>query len=412
MTRLLITAAGSYGDVAPYTGLGAGLRAAGYDVALASHRSFAPLVEAAGLRFRELPDSPATGRRAGSRTELMRSASTFVQGLGGGLVDAAVRGADLLLLSATTAPLGWQLAEAMRIPAVGAYLQPTHPTRAFAPVVGGTRSLGRIGNRALGAFSLRMVDHVYADAVRDLRARLSLPAAAPGRVRARQERARWPVLHGFSPAVVPRPADWRPGLEVVGNWWPHHDPADRLPPELDDFLSAGPPPVFIGFGSMAGGEGDGERLSEIAVSALRTAGLRGVLQSGRAGLAGSGDDILTIGEVPHALLFPRVAAVVHHAGAGTSAAALRAGAPAVPVPVAADQPFWAARLASLGAATAPVPFEDLTAPALADAIGRAVREGTHARTARRLARLLAAEDGAGHVAQAVERALRPRAATL
>ncbi|NDZ92014.1 glycosyltransferase family 1 protein, partial [Streptomyces sp. SID10115] len=74
---------------------------------------------------------------------------------------------------------------------------------------------------------------------------------------------------------------------VVGNWWPHHDPADRLPPELDDFLSAGPPPVFIGFGSMAGGEGDGERLSEIAVSALRTAGLRGVLQSGRAGLAAS-----------------------------------------------------------------------------------------------------------------------------
>ncbi|MYZ12335.1 nucleotide disphospho-sugar-binding domain-containing protein, partial [Streptomyces sp. SID337] len=143
----------------------------------------------------------------------------------------------------------------------------------------------------------------------------------------------------------------------------------------------GPPPVFIGFGSMAGGEGDGERLSEIAVSALRTAGLRGVLQSGRAGLAASGDDVLTIGEVPHALLFPRVAAVVHHAGAGTSAAALRAGAPAVPVPVAADQPFWAARLASLGAATAPVPFEDLTAPALADAIGRAVREGTHARTA-------------------------------
>ncbi|MFI1680795.1 glycosyltransferase [Streptomyces sp. NPDC020607] len=410
MTRVLITAAGSYGDVAPYTGLGARLRATGYEVALATHRSFAPLVEAAGLRFRELPASPEDGQRAGGRTELMRSASTFVHGLGGGLADAAVRGADLLVLSTTTAPLGWQLAEAMGIPAVGAYLQPTHPTRAFPPVVGGTRSLGRFGNRALGAFSLRMVDRVYADAVRDLRARLSLPAAAPGSVRARQERERWPVLHGFSPAVVPRPADWRPGLDVVGNWWPHQDPADRLPPELDDFLRAGPPPVFIGFGSMAGG--DGERLSEIAVTALRTAGLRGVLQAGRAGLAASGDDVLTIGEVPHALLFPKVAAVVHHAGAGTSAAALRAGVPAVPVPVTADQPFWAARLASLGAATVPVPFKDLTAPRLADALGRAVREDTHARAAERLAGTLAAEDGAGRVVAAVERALQPRVRTL
>ncbi|MEU8953613.1 glycosyltransferase [Streptomyces sp. NPDC048518] len=401
MTRILIAAAGSYGDVAPYTGLGVRLREAGYDVALATHATFAPLVEAAGLRFRELPADTQDQRRAEGRKELMRAAAGFVRELGGGLVDAAVRGADLLVLSTTTAPLGWQLAEAMSIPTLGAYLQPAHPTRAFPPVVGGTRSLGGLGNRALGAFSLRMVDRVYADAVRDLRARLSLPAAAPGTVRARQERAGWPVLHGFSPAVVPRPADWRAGLDVVGNWWPYHDSETVLPPELDAFLRAGPPPVFIGFGSMAGGEG--ARLSEIAVSALRAAGLRGVLQAGRAGLAASGDDILTVGEVPHALLFPEVAAVVHHAGAGTSAAALRAGIPAVPVPVTADQPFWAARLAALGAATAPIPFKDLTAPRLAEALGRAVRDETYARSAGRLARAMAAEDGAGHVVKAVER---------
>ncbi|MEW2391036.1 glycosyltransferase [Streptomyces venezuelae] len=401
MTRILIAAAGSYGDVAPYTGLGSRLREAGYDVALATQHTFAPLVEAAGLRFRELPADTQAQRSANGRKELMRAAADFVRELGGGLVDAAVRGADLLVLSTTTAPLGWQLADAMRIPTLGAYLQPAHPTRAFPPVVGGTRSLGGLGNRALGSFSLRMVDRVYADAVRDLRARLSLPAAAPGTVRARQERADWPVLHGFSPAVVPRPADWRTGLDVVGNWWPHHDRQTALPPELDAFLRAGPPPVFIGFGSMAGGEG--ARLSEIAVSALRAAGLRGVLQTGRAGLSASGDDVLTVGEVPHALLFPEMAAVVHHAGAGTSAAALRAGVPAVPVPVTADQPFWAARLAALGAATVPIPFKDLTAPRLADALGRAVRDETYARSAGRLACTMAAEDGAGHVLKAIER---------
>lgn len=405
MTRILIAAAGSYGDVAPYTGLGFRLREAGYDVALATHGTFAPLVEAAGLRFRELPADSGGRQGAGGRKELMRAASVFVRDLGGGLVDAAVRGADLLVLSTTTAPLGWHLAEAMGVPTLGAYLQPTHPTREFPPVIGGTRSLGGFGNRALGGFSLRMVDRVYADAVRDLRARLSLPATAPRVMRARQERAGLPVLHGFSPAVVPRPADWRAGLDVVGNWWPHHDPENPLPSELDDFLRAGPPPVFIGFGSMAAGEG--ERLSEIAVTALRAAGLRGVLQAGRAGLVASGDDILTVGEVPHALLFPRVAAVVHHAGAGTSAAALRAGVPAVPVPVTADQPFWAARLASLGAATDPIPFRQLTAPRLAEALGRAVREDAYGRAADRLAGVMATEDGAGEVVKAVERILQP-----
>ncbi|MFD9908372.1 glycosyltransferase [Streptomyces sp. NPDC059063] len=399
--KILITAAGSYGDIAPYTGLGAHLRAAGHEVALATHDTFAPLVRNAGLGFRALPaeqggrDS-ATGRRA-----LMRTASAFVRDVGAGVVEAAEDGVELLVLSTTTAPLGWQLAEALDVPTIGAYLQPAHPTRDFAPVVSGARSLGGLGNRVAGRFALRMVDRVYADAIRDLRARLGLPTATPAAVRARQEAAGWPVLHGFSAAVVRRPADWRPGLDVVGNWWPHHAADERLPPAVEDFLAAGDPPVFVGFGSMAAGEG--ERLSELAVAALRRAGLRGVLQSGRAGLDASGDGILTVGEVPHALLFPRMAAVVHHAGAGTTAAGLRAGVPAVPVPVTADQPFWAARLIALGAAPAAIPFKELTAARLADALTWAVREPTYTSAAAAVARAMVTEDGAGEVLKAVER---------
>ncbi|MFG2501182.1 glycosyltransferase [Streptomyces sp. NPDC048441] len=396
--RILLAAAGSYGDVAPYTGLGVRLREAGHDVTLATQESFAALVRCAGLAFRPLPADTSAGGGAGKR-QLMRTAAAFVRELGAGLVDAVEPGTDVLLLSTTTAPLGWQVAEAMDVPALGVYLQPTHPTREFAPVVSGGRSLGGLGNRAMGRFSLRMADRVYADAVADLRARLSLPPAAQGAVRRRREAVGWPVLHGFSPAVVPRPADWRAGLDVVGNWWPHHDPDTALPAPVEDFLRAGPPPVFIGFGSMAAG--DGERLSEIAVAALRRAGLRGVLQEGRAGLMGHGDDILTVDEAPHALLFPRMAAVVHHAGAGTTAAGLRAGAPAVPVPVMADQPFWAARLAALGAATTPVPFKELTAERLAEQLGRAVREDSYKEAAGSVSRRIRAEDGAGHVLKAV-----------
>ncbi|MCG6497782.1 glycosyltransferase [Kitasatospora sp. A2-31] len=426
--KILIAAAGSYGDVAPYTGLGVGLREAGHDVALAAPEAFATLVGDSGLDFRPLPADPrvdpradprahtevdapgvAAGVRAAPtpsgpatrRSSLLAKAAAFVDRLGDGLADAAAPGADLLLLSTTTAPLGWHLAEAMNVPSLGVYLQPTLPTGEFPPVVGSARSLGRWGNRAAGALGQRVVDRLHADAARRLRARLGLPALTQGAQRRRREREDWPVLHGFSTALLSRPADWRPGLSVVGNWWPHVPSAARLPDVVEDFLRAGPPPVFIGFGSMAAGAG--ERLGELAVRALHRAGVRGVLQSGWARLSADGDDVLTVGELPHALLLPRTAAAVHHCGAGTTAAALRAGVPAVPVPVMADQPFWASRLTALGAATAPVPFAELTADRLAAALRRAVRDDALRTRARATARAMAAEDGAARVVEAVAR---------
>ncbi|MER6999424.1 glycosyltransferase [Streptomyces sp. NPDC000410] len=400
--RILIAAAGSRGDVAPYTGLGAELRRAGHDVAVATTDAFAPLVRDAGLAFRSLPADPRTHGGGGvtRKRDLMRTATAFITELGQGFADAMADDTDLLLLSTTTAPLGWHLAEATGTPSLGVYLQPTAPTGDFPPVVTGSRSLGRPANRLAGRFALRMADRVYEQAVVELRRRLQLPPLSPSAARRRQERANWPVLHGFSTALVPRPSGWRSGLEVVGNWWPRHDAAGRLPADLEDFLRAGPRPVLIGFGSMAAD--DGERLSEIAVRALRRAGLRGILQAGSAGLAADGDDVLTIGDVPHALLFPRLAVVVHHAGAGTSAAALRAGVPAVTVPVTADQPFWAGRLAALGAATDPIPFRCLTAERLADSLRRVVRQQTYARAAAKAARHMATEDGAGQVLKAVQ----------
>ncbi|QOV40625.1 glycosyltransferase family 1 protein [Streptomyces ferrugineus] len=397
--RILIAAAGSRGDVAPYTGLGAGLREAGHDVTLATPDTFAPLVREAGLGLRSLPTRPQARGGVEGRGELMRAAAAFVTELGRGFADAVDEGTDLLLLSTTTAPLGWHLAEATGTRTIGVYLQPTAPTGDFPPNVMGTRSLGRLGNRAAGRLALRMADRVYAEAVTELRRRLGLPPLAPSRMRRRQERANWPVLHGFSTALVPRPSDWREGLDVVGTWSPYVAPERRLSAEVEDFLAAGARPVFIGFGSMAAGHG--ERLSELAVDALRRAGLRGIVQAGSAGLAAAGDDVLTIGDVPHELLFPRTAAVVHHAGAGTAAAALRAGVPAIPVPVTADQPFWAARLAAIGAATDPIPFASLTAERLADALGRVVRKQPYARAASVAARHMATEDGVGAVLKAL-----------
>ncbi|WP_405406908.1 glycosyltransferase [Streptomyces sp. NBC_01104] len=398
--RILIAAAGSRGDVAPYTGLGAELRRAGYDVALATTEPFARLVRDAGLEFRSLAAGTRVPGGVTGQRDMLRTAATFVTELGDGFADAVAVGSDVLLLSATTAPLGWHLTEATGTPSLGVYLQPTAPTGDFPPVVTASRSLGRPANRATGRIALRMADRVYTQAVAKLRQRLGLPPASPSEMRRRQEQANWPILHGFSPALVPRPPDWRTGLDVVGNWWPHLAAGARLPAGLEDFLGAGPRPVLIGFGSMASGEG--ERLSGIAVRALRRAGLRGILQSGSAGLAAEGDDVLTIGDVPHALLFPRLAAVVHHAGAGTSAAALRAGVPAVTVPVTADQPFWAGRLASLGAATGPIRFRSLTTERLADALAQVTKGQAHGRAAAAAAKSMATENGAGQVVEAIQ----------
>lgn len=223
----------------------------------------------------------------------------------------------------------------------------------------GGRSLGTVGNHLGGRAVISAVDRAFTQAVHRLRTRHGMTLRGPSASRRAHERANWPVLHGFSEQVVSRPKDWRPGLEIAGYWWPHDTRA--LPGELEEFLAAGPPPVFVGLGSAT--VPDPEDVSAEIVRAPRTAGLRGVIQQGWGGLAARGDDddVITVGDVPHAVLFPRTAAVVHHAGAGTTAAVLRAGVPTIPVPVQFDGFFWAARLVALGTAPEAVPLRRLTA---------------------------------------------------
>ncbi|MGC0311866.1 glycosyltransferase [Kitasatospora acidiphila] len=398
---IMILAAGSTGDVIPFTGLGARLVRAGHEVAIATQPRFETLVTASGLGFRPLPGE--------LRRELkpMQQAAAFIREMGSGAPALAEPKVDVLLVNATTAQLGWQLAEATGAACVGALLQPVHPTGEFSSVVGGGRSLGRWGNRAAGRLALRIMDRMYDPTVRQLRAGFGLPPLRAAAVRAREERAGWPVLYGYSTALLPRPADWRAGLEVVGNWWPEVPADAQLPSGLVDFLHDGPPPVLIGFGSM--GSGEGERLSELAVAALRKAGLRGILQAGWAGLAG-GDahpDIRTVGELPHALLFPQLAAVVHHGGAGTTAAALRAGVPSLAVPILGDQPFFGRRIATLGAGPAPIPFKRLTVDRLATALTDAVSTSSYRARAAAIAERMASEDGAGRAVQLIEEWTRP-----
>ncbi|MEU6507109.1 glycosyltransferase [Streptomyces sp. NPDC046942] len=404
--------AGSRGDVAPYTGLGHRLALAGHEVTLVTHARFEPLVAGSGIRFHGLPVDPRAElesprgrglhRSASEATKLLRLADLARRVVGRMTEDllTAARDSEVLLLSASLAPLGHTIAEGLRLPSMGVYLQPLCGTREFAPPVLGGGSWGPTVNRVAGHGVCLATEHIFRHAVPGLRKRFGLPALRAGAALRARERRLWPVHHGFSPLVVPRPRDWRPRLTVSGYWWPY-DTEDKLPGRLREFLDSGPAPVFVGLGSAT--VPDAGRLSAQVVTALRRAGLRGVIQRGWGGLAADGDDMLTIGDVPHALLFPRLAAVVHHAGAGTTAAGLRAGVPAVPVPVQFDAGFWSTRLIALGVAPAAVPLRHLTVDALSSALVRATREPVYRDRARILGTRIRAEDGVAPVLAALER---------
>jgi sterol 3beta-glucosyltransferase len=177
-----------------------------------------------------------------------------------------------------------------------------------------------------------------------------------------------PTLFGYSPVVVPKPVDWPAWNHVTGYWFLDEPLGWQPPAELLRFLEAGPPPVYIGFGSMIHGEP--ERLTRLVLEALRLSGQRGVLLTGWGGLSTHElpEYVFGIGAIPHAWLFPRMAAVVHHGGAGTTAAALRAGIPSIITPFVGDQVFWAERVAQLGVGPRVGTYTKLTAEKLAAAI--------------------------------------------
>jgi len=378
MPRLIVLlASGTRGDVQPYIALALGLQSVGYRVRVATHANFQPLVESRGLPFAPLESNPS---------ELLmqpewESALVFERGWGSGLRASfrflraarplyermlttawqACQGADAVI-AGLPALWGEHIAEALKVPCVYCLLQPLSRTTVFPSALFPWRaSLGR----AYNWLSHLALEQVLWQPWRNIinrwrRGLLGLPNAPLGGLYRRSYTQRIPVLYGFSPTVLPEPADWPAWHRVVGYWFLEEPGAWRPPPALERFVQAGTAPVFIGFGSS------GRRISREALSliqgALKSAGLRGVLSIPGAmdPAMASTDSLFPVQEVSHAWLFPRMAALVHHGGAGTTAAGLKAGVPALIMPQYADQFFWGERLVRLGAGPQPLPPRDLT----------------------------------------------------
>ncbi|MGC5025751.1 glycosyltransferase [Tsukamurella sp. DT100] len=409
MAHVLIATYGSRGDTMPLVGLGLRLQRAGHRVTITTNTELADETAALGLDARTIDldlGEPSGEPSLGDAMALVKPAG--IRQLSRNILDAVDDvPADVVLMTPFAEPAGQALAEARGAPGIPLRLQPISATRAFPPSLMAARSMGGALNLAAGRAAERTVDALYNGVIADLRRDLGLPRRSARRLRRYRAAAQQPILGGWSPAVLPRPADWRPGIDVTGYWWSPEPDGWAPSGDLEAFLADGPPPVLIGLGSLMVPAAERDRLSAVLDEALARAGVRGIVQAGGAGLrVPDRADVLNIGAAPYSWLFPRLAAVVHSCGAGTTASALRAGVPTVPLPSpGADQFFWANRIHALGAATAPIPRTKVTVSPLADAIRAAVDDPRYRAAAGALSRAIAAEDGASAVLAAVERAI-------
>ena len=416
LKRILVFTYGTRGDVEPFLALAKGLQQAGHDVRFATSSRFRGFVEEFGVSFFPMSDTSLAAIESPDGKVMLEGSSGLYQRIRAGIRLARKSGPinDTLMQETWEAAADFQpdiivfsskmfgaphVAEKLKVPAVFGTLQPMIvPTKSF-PAMGlprlpfpgynrlsyslVTKSFGMM-RKGVNRFRKNTLDLAPVRSNRDV----LLPPGA-GTI---------PLLHAYSESVVPRPNDWPETAVVTGYWRLEKDTRYAPFPELQSFLDDGPPPVFIGFGSMT--SADPKVLGDLATGALRKAGQRGVIAKGWAELEVAADDnIIAIPPVPYDWLFPRMAAIVHHGGAGTTSEGFYAGVPCVICPFFGDQPGWAQLSVRLGVGAGPVPRKRLTEDRLARAINDATSSPRLRDTAKALAARLREEDG---VARAVE----------
>jgi UDP:flavonoid glycosyltransferase YjiC (YdhE family) len=422
--HITIATVGSRGDVQPYVALGAGLKAAGHSVCLATHAQFEAVIRSNGLDFSPIEGNPretveselgqqwlATG--ANMVAFIRRMAEVMRPMMVKGTADClnACRGADLVVYSV----LGWLaalgVAEKLCIPGYAAFLQPATPTKRFPSFAYPVQvNLGALHNRLTYALGEQMFWSMFRGPMNLARAEvLGLPKVPTRSQAGALRRLGLPMFYGYSSAVIPKPPDWPDNVHVTGYWFLDQQSDWQPPADLVEFLESGAPPVYVGFGSMHARSA--EQLTATVVEALTRVGLRGVLLSGWGALSHNNlpDQVFPIEVVPHEWLFPRVAAVVHHGGAGTTAAGLRAGVPTIVTPFFGDQYFWGRRVAAVGAGPKPIPISRLTADRLAAALHTATSDERMQDSAKHVGETIRAEDGVARVVEVLERETRPAA---
>jgi len=385
--RVLIITFGTEGDVRPMAALGAALVGAGHVVQFMVTEDSAAAAWALAIPTIVLPGGIRAALGGAGTTGGAPSAAALVRVVNDNtsawLRLALEHGADcdVVLAGGLAGFVGFSAAEKLGVLGVGAAMFPITPTAAFASPFfppGAPAWTNRLSHRAAN----NLVWRSFARATNAARKEVGLST----------DRHAWtdnPALYGFSAHIVPRPDDWPSNAAICGPWskpttdW-------EAPDDLNAFLTAGAPPIYVGFGSMA--LANPRRL--VAALAEAIGDRRAIFYPGWSGISRADlpPNFHLVGPTPHDWLFTRTAMVIHHGGSGTTHAAARAGVPSIIVPFGGDQPFWADRVRRLGVAPAAINLRNPEADKIATAIAFADSDGVRARAAE-LGMAIASEDG-------------------
>ncbi len=407
--KITILTYGSRGDVQPFLPLSLGLMARGHLVKLAAPFRFKKLVEEHGINFVPLAGDPEDLSRrlndAGHNfIKMIRELMSHAIEIGADVwlqTEAACSDADLIIHSFTHLVGAHTLAREKNIPDV--HVQPFpmfSPTGDYPNVTLPNLRLRSL-NRFTHLISQKITWWTSKSGFEQVRRRAGLPERKlywpfddnPPHLRT-------PILCAWSPSVIPPSSDWSPRVHVTGYYFFPLENAYQPTAELDSFLKAGKPPVCITFGSMV--HRNKERIVRIICDGLKQTNNRGVILSGWSGVTNqSSDDVLYLEAAPHDWLLPKCKMVIHHGGAGTISAGLRAGIPNVVVPFTADQPFWGKRVQAIGAGPKPILVKRLSTEKLVQAMAEAENEAICKR-AQAIGQRIRSEDGVGQAVALIE----------
>lgn len=411
--KITMIAIGSTGDVRPYMLLGRELRSRGHEVTVAAFAPFEQMITDAGLSF-----YPLSGDIVDLMGRLLQPDAigvNYLREFEKGIRDIAPLLLDDLLHSADGAEalvctffgsIFYSIAEKHHIPCIQTQYFPMDSCSDMPISSAPFRKLGKWWNvlsYRIGYLLISTLEHRYLSTWREEN------NMARRHVRAKPDYTcdghPVPVIYAISPSLMPRPEAWDSNIHMSGFWWDEHAPAYTPSPELEAFLAAGDKPVYIGFGSMV--SGDMTELAQMVQEAVSLSGVRAVvaLGWGQESAPQSSDDLFYVDSVPHDWLFPRMAAAVHHGGAGTTASALRNALPSLIIPFGGDQPFWGDRVFASGCGPRPIPREKLTAELLAESLSLLVGDPTYARNASAMAEQMRKEHGCANAADLIEQAV-------
>ncbi len=409
--KIAILTIGTRGDTQPYIALARALVARGHDVVLAAPDNFADWVEGHGLDFRPIGidmqafiQSPEARQiMAGNVFALARIWRRTVVPMMRGSLDAtweAARDAEVIVYH-PKAGGAVDMTEATGAALVCAAPLPMFPTGAF-PLFGLSGNYGPRLNRLSWtvmslsrAFYMGIINRWRREALGLGNGPIFLP---PGGFRGGLA----PRLCAVSPTVLSGSDNNEPGLHITGYWFLDEGQDWQPDRALAAFLEAGEPPVYVGFGSMT--TRDPAQLADAVVEGVRRAGVRAILATGWGGMEQIDvpETVHVIEGAPHEALFRHVTAVVHHGGAGTTGAGLRAGLPTLICPLAFDQPFWGRRVHALGCGPEYLRLKHLTADRFALRLGQLTRTDSYRRNAAEIARAISKEDGLARAVDVIE----------